>query len=71
MIDVSHEAATPPGLTVTVDCKLEQVDGRKLIFSVEAHDGHDIIGRGRHGRAVVRWDRFNQRLAEKAAKGLK
>jgi fluoroacetyl-CoA thioesterase len=71
MIDVTHEAATPPGLTVTVDCKLEQVDGRKLVFSVEAHDGHDIIGRGRHGRAVVRWDKFNQRVAEKAAKGSK
>lgn len=68
MIDVTHEAATPPGLTVTVDCKLEQVDGRKLVFAVEAHDGHDIIGRGHHGRTVVRWDKFNRRVVEKAAK---
>ncbi len=68
MIDVTHEAATPPGLTVTVNCRLEKVDGRKLEFTVEAHDGHDLIGKGRHGRAVVRWDRFNQKVAEKAAK---
>ncbi len=71
MIDVTHEAATPPGLTVTVTCCLEKVEGRRLEFTVEAHDGHDIIGRGCHGRAVVRWDRFNQKVAEKAAKGPK
>jgi len=68
MIDVTHEAATPAGFTVTVDARLDSVEGRKLIFTVEAHDGHDLIGRGRHGRAVVRWDRFNERVAEKAAK---
>ena len=68
MIDVTHEAATPPGLTVEVVCKLELVEGRKLVFAVEAHDGHDLIGRGRHGRAVVRWDKFNQKVAEKSAK---
>ena len=70
MIEVSHEAATPPGLTVTVDCVLESVDGRSLVFSVVAHDGHDVIGRGRHGRALVRWDRFAQRLEQKAAKAV-
>ncbi len=68
MIDVTHEAATPPGFTVTVNCRLEQVDGRRLLFTVEAHDGHDLIGKGRHGRAVVRWDKFNPRVAEKAAR---
>jgi fluoroacetyl-CoA thioesterase len=31
-IDISHVAATPPGLAVTVKVKLIEVDGRKLIF---------------------------------------
>ncbi len=66
MIEVSHEAATPVGLSVTVDCTLEEVNGRGLVFSVLAHDGHDVIGRGRHGRSVVRWDRFLPKVAEKA-----
>jgi fluoroacetyl-CoA thioesterase len=68
-IDVSHLAATPPGFTVTVDVECIEVSGRKLVFMVRAHDGVDLIGEGRHGRAVVRWDRFNARVADKAAAG--
>lgn len=67
LIEVTHEAATPPGMTVTVECVLEKVDGRQLYFSVTARDDQDVIGRGRHGRAVVLWDKFNARLAKKAA----
>ncbi len=65
-VDVSHLAATPPGLDVTVDAECTDVDGRKLTFQVKAHDGADLIGEGRHERAVVRWDRFNERVAGKA-----
>jgi fluoroacetyl-CoA thioesterase len=67
-IDVSHLAATLPGMTVTVDCECVEVDGRKCMFQVKAHDGMDLIGEGRHGRVVVTWDRFNARVAEKAQK---
>ena len=45
-IDVNHVAATPPGLEVTARAKLVEVDGRKLVFEVEAHDGIDLITRG-------------------------
>ena len=65
-IDVSHQAATPPGLTVTVDAECIAVDGRKATFRVRAHDGVDLIGEGRHERAIVVWDRFNARVADKA-----
>lgn len=65
-IDVSHAAATPPGLTITVDAECAAVDGRRLTFQVRAHDGIDLIGEGRHERVVVRWDRFNARVAQKA-----
>ena len=65
-VDVSHAAATPPGLNVTVDAELAEVRGRKLIFKVRAHDGMDLIGEGRHERVVVKWDSFNARVADKA-----
>ena len=68
-VDVSHLAATPPGLTVTVDVECVEESGRKLVFQVRAHDGVDRIGDGRHERAVVRWDRFNAKVADKAAAG--
>ncbi|MDX2266080.1 MAG: thioesterase family protein [Hyphomicrobiales bacterium] len=64
-VDVSHVAATPVGLTVTVDAELESVEGQKLWFKVRAHDGVDLIGEGRHQRFVVAWDRFNARVAKK------
>ncbi len=65
-VDVSHAAATPPGLTVTVDVELAEVLGRKLVFKVSAHDGMDLIGEGRHERVIVRWDSFNAKVADKA-----
>ena len=65
-IDVSHLAATPPGLTVTVDVECVAVDGKRLTFHVRAHDGVDLIGEGKHQRAVVMFDRFNARVAQKA-----
>jgi fluoroacetyl-CoA thioesterase len=45
-VDVSHEAATPPGVEVIVNIELVKVDGRQLVFEVKASDGVDIIGRG-------------------------
>jgi fluoroacetyl-CoA thioesterase len=67
-VDVSHLAATPPGLTVTVDVECVAVAGQHVTFKVKAHDGVDLIGEGRHERFVVVWDKFNSRVAAKAAK---
>jgi fluoroacetyl-CoA thioesterase len=64
-VDVSHEAATPPGLTVTVEAECTVIEDKLITFRVKAHDGVDLIGRGTHQRFVVRWDDFNARLAKK------
>ncbi len=67
-VDVSHLAATLPGMTVTVDVECVEVAGPRVAFKVRAHDGIDLIGEGRHERFVVTWDKFNARVAAKAAK---
>lgn len=67
-INVSHEAATPPGLEVTVRVKLTKVDGRRLEFDVEANDGIDIISRGTHERFIVDAKRFSEKAALKGDK---
>ena len=67
-VDVNHTAATPPGFTVTVDVECIRVDGKRITFQVTAHDGVDQIGKGRHERFVVAWDKFNTSIAAKAAK---
>jgi fluoroacetyl-CoA thioesterase len=67
-VDVSHLAATPVGMTVTVDAECAQIVDRRIAFTVKAHDGIDLIGEGRHERFVVDWDKFKARVADKAAK---
>jgi fluoroacetyl-CoA thioesterase len=67
-IDVSHEAATPPGLEVTASVELIAVQGRKLTFTVSAHDGVDLISQGRHERFVIDKQKFNAKVAAKAAR---
>ena len=65
-VNLSHLAATPPGLTVTVDVRLDKVDGRKLSFSIAAHDGADRITEGTHERVVIDSARFAAKVDEKA-----
>lgn len=66
-IDVSHVAATPPGLQVTATVELIAVEGRKLTFTVEAHDGVDLISKGRHERFVINKEKFEAKVGAKAA----
>lgn len=66
-IDVSHEAATPVGLEVTARVELIAVEGKKLIFHVEAHDGVDLISKGRHERFVINKEKFDAKLEMKKA----
>lgn len=69
-IDVSHQAATPPGFTVTIEAECVEVKGPRVTFEVQAHDGVDLISKGRHERFVVAWDRFEERLQQKRKKAV-
>jgi fluoroacetyl-CoA thioesterase len=64
-INVSHQAATPPGMEVTATVELVEVDGKRLVFQVEAHDGVDVISRGRHERFLINKERFDAKAGEK------
>jgi len=67
-INVSHSAATPPGMEVTVDVKLLEIEGKKTKWSILARDEVDEIGKGTHERFTVNYDRFNAKVAKKAGK---
>lgn len=67
-VNFTHDAATPPGMTVTVDCEITEVDGKRVRFSVVGHDGVDKIGGGTHERFVINRAKFDERVAAKAAK---
>lgn len=61
-IDVSHDAPTRPGGTVTIGAELKAVEGRVLVFGIEASDEAAVISRGTHRRAVIDLQRFEARL---------
>lgn len=65
LIEVEHIAATPVGLRVTATAELIEREGRRLVFKVEAHDGIESIGRGRHVRVVVDAQRFRDKTLSK------
>jgi fluoroacetyl-CoA thioesterase len=65
-VNFSHVAATMPGMTISVDVRLDKVAGRKLSFTLRAHDGVDTISEGTHERHVIDVERFNQKVAAKA-----
>lgn len=67
-IDVSHEAATPPGLEITATVELLEVSGRKLLFAVEAHDGVEQISKGRHERFIIDKEKFDAKVDKKKNK---
>jgi len=67
-INMTHTAATPAGMTITVKGKLEKMEGRKLTFSLEAYDDVDKISEATHERFVINAEKFNAALNGKKAK---
>jgi fluoroacetyl-CoA thioesterase len=66
-VDLSHDAPTPPGETLTVEATLDAVDGRRLTFTVHAFDEVATVCRGIHHRAVIDAERFTERLGERTS----
>ena len=66
LVEVKHLAATPVGLTVTASAEVISVEGNTVTFAIEAHDGVEKIGEGRHVRAPIHLERFVQRAKLKS-----
>lgn len=65
-LDVKHLAATPVGMRVRARAVLRQVDGRRFVYDVEAHDDLEKVAEGTHERFQINQARFLERVAEKA-----
>lgn len=65
LINVTHQAATPPGMNVTAHVKCREVDGKRTVWEVEVRDAVEIIGRGTHERFTVNKDKFSARVVTK------
>lgn len=60
-LNVTHDAPTPLGGKVTCESVLTGVEGRKLIFEVQASDEKGVIGKGIHERFIVDDRKFQEK----------
>ena len=65
LVNVRHFAATPPGLKVRAEAFLKEVDGRRLVFEVVAHDEFEKVAGGEHERFIVSRDKFLEKVNRK------
>ncbi len=64
-VDVSHLAATPVGMTVTITVELTEIDRRRLRFQVGVRDELDEVAKGTHERFIIDGAQRMPRLQEK------
>jgi predicted thioesterase len=65
-LEVRHSAPTPVGGAVTCRARLVQAEGPTISFQLEAHDEHEVIGRGFHRLRVIDVARFAERVRGKS-----
>lgn len=61
-VDIAHTKATPVGMKVVCESQLMEIDRRRLVFEVVAHDEKGEIGRGRHERFIIDTKKFMEKL---------
>jgi fluoroacetyl-CoA thioesterase len=53
LVNVRHIAPTPVGAEVLLKSKVLSVEGKRIMFEVEAFDNLEKIGEGRHERFAI------------------
>lgn len=64
-VEIEHVASSPIGMKITCDSELTAIEGRKLIFKVEAYDSKGLIGRGIHERFIIESGKFQEKTNQK------
>ena len=65
---IDHLAATPLGLKVTIEVRVEEIDRRRVTFAFSVKDPVEECGNGTHIRFVVDNAKTFERLKAKRAK---
>lgn len=65
LVNVTHVSATPEGMKVWCNSELVEMDGRRLVFKVQAFDGKGLIGEGTHERFIIDVARFQKKTDSK------
>ena len=65
LVKIRHLAATPLGMRVTAHSVLKEVDDRRLLFRIDAHDELEKVAEGEHERILVSRKRFVKKIEKK------
>ena len=65
LVKVRHLSPTPLGMKVTAHAILKEVDQRRLLFWVDAHDELEKVAEGEHERVLVSKEKFLQKIEKK------
>jgi len=65
-VDVQHLAATPIGMEVVAASELIEIDGKRLVFRVQAWDDKEKIGEGIHQRFIISLAKFMGKVQAKS-----
>jgi predicted thioesterase len=68
LVKIRHLAATPLGMRVTAHSVLKEVDDRRLLFWIDAHDELEKVAEGEHERILVSRERFVKKIEKKRAR---
>ena len=66
LMNAEHLAATPVGMKVICKSIMTAIEGRKLVFEIEAYDEVGLIGKAHHERFTVDAERFLEKAYNKA-----
>lgn len=65
LLNVKHLAPTPLGMTVKCESELIEVDGRRIVFSVNVYDETGLVGSGTHERFIINESKFQAKANSK------
>ncbi len=67
-VNVKHVKAVPVGEDVVVRAEVMAVEGRRIMYWVEARWGSKLVGYGYHERAIIDIEEFTKKLEDEKKK---
>ena len=64
-VELDHLAPTPPGRRVSARAVLTGIDGPRLLFEIEVHDGAELAARGKLWRHQLPVGQFRKKMRRK------
>ena len=62
LVDIRHIAVTPVGAEVLLKSRVILVNGKRIMFEVEAFDNLEKIAEGRHERFIINIPKFKDKF---------